>query len=53
MNWRLARNEEGQIVLQRRIKAEHPGALEGWETIAKSNEIAELCNVLDHWQIEK
>jgi hypothetical protein len=52
MNWRLIKNQDGKIVLQRKIKSDHPGALEGWETIAAGREISELCNVLDHWEIE-
>jgi len=53
MNWRLTKNQDGVTVLQRRIRAEHPGALEGWETIATGAEIAQLCNVLDMWEVGK
>ena len=51
MYWRLIKNQDGKIVLQRKIKASHPGALEGWENIATGREISELCNVLDMWEI--
>jgi hypothetical protein len=53
MNWRLIKNQDGKTVLQKRVIASHPGAVTAWETVAEGREISELCNVLDHWEVEK